>query len=372
MTENWASNLVLITGVTGHVGFRTLIHALGAGYAVRAAVRSQAKATTILTHPQIQNLDPGPRLSFVIVRDLAAPHAYDEAVQGVHYIIHIASPLMAGRDVPLSQWEAYFIRPAVRGTLGMLEAANKSGTVRRVVITSSIVALVPVSRLNGLERSERQVLPTDRAPFVPGPYKTEFAAYAASKISALQHAESWIRKNQPEFDVIHLHPSFVEGRNDLALTPRDAVKGTNALILGIALGKKLGSTASTSVHNEDVARAHVQALDPDILGNASYILSQKASWADVRAIVQRRFPDAVQKRILPNNGSADTHDVPVDTSATEMMFGFTHLGFEEQVNSVVGHYLELRTRGRLGLRTKSYDGRAGSSPCGCQRVKVNV
>ena len=45
-----SSDLVLITGVTGHVGFRVLIFALEAGYRVRAAVRNQGKADTILAH----------------------------------------------------------------------------------------------------------------------------------------------------------------------------------------------------------------------------------------------------------------------------------------------------------------------------------
>ncbi|KAH0543133.1 hypothetical protein FGG08_002559, partial [Glutinoglossum americanum] len=367
MADSWVPNLVLITGATGHLGFRTLIHALSAGYPVRAAVRSQAKANTILSHPHIQFLNPGSRLTFTIVPDLAAPCAYDEAVQDVSYIIHIASPLMAGRDVAQSQRGAYFIRPAVRGTIGMLEAARKSGTVRRVVITSSIVAIVPASRLNGLEHSDRVALPTDRVPFVPGPYKTEFAAYAASKVAALQEAEAWMARERPEFEVVYLHPSFVEGRNDLAMNTREAMKGTNAIVLGIVLGQKLGSNASASVHNEDVARVHVQALNPEIPGNTSYILNQKARWEDVKSIVQREFPDAVQKRLLPNNGSAETHEVTIDASLTEDTFGFTHLGFEEQVKSVVGHYLELRKR---GLRTRGHE--ESAKPIESHRLQVSV
>jgi nucleoside-diphosphate-sugar epimerase len=355
MAGNWAPNLVLLTGATGHVGFRTLIHALSAGYAVRAAVRSQAKASALLSHPHIQFLNPGSRLSFVIVPDLAAPSAYDKAAQDVNYIIHIASPLMAGREVPPSQYEAYFVQPAVHGTIGLLEAAKKSRAVRRVVITSSIVALTPPVQLSGLERSERPISPTDRPPFVPGPYKTELAAYAASKIAALQEAEAWIRTKNPDFDVVHLHPSFVLGRNDLAMNTRETLKGTNAIILGIVLGRKMGSNAGASVHSEDVAMAHVRALSSDIPGNASYILSQQARWGDVKDIVQREFPDAVQKRILPNSGSAETHEVAFNTSLTEETFGFSHLGFEDQVKSVVGHYLELQTRNRLDLRRRGHE-----------------
>src|ERR1700712_2312481 len=197
-------NLVLITGVTGHVGFRTLIQALQAGYYVRACVRSTSKAQSILSHPKIQCLNAGPRLTFAIVPDLACLHAYDEAVHNVRYIIHIASPLMMGTLPPGKDEHAYFIRPAVRGTIGMLKAAKKAGTVRRVVITSSLVAIVPLAQLTGAEWTDRPIQPTDRIPFVEGPYENEFAAYAASKVAALTAAENWIRIQKPVFDVVHL------------------------------------------------------------------------------------------------------------------------------------------------------------------------
>jgi len=344
--------LVLITGTTGHIGFRTLIHALSFGYSVRAAVRSSAKAKTILSHPQIRSLNPGSRLTFVIVPDLTAPNAYDEAAQDCESIIHIASPLMmADSEIPLNEQDDYFVKPAVKGTLNMLKAAKKSRTVQRVVITSSITALIPIEQLTGEEYSSRPVQATDRIPFESGPYESEFAAYAGSKVAALHAAESWMAKHQPAFDVIHLHPAFVEGRNDLVMTPREALKGTNAIILGIVLGKTFDSTAGVTVHNEDVARTHVQALDINsVPGNMSYILSQQTRWNDVRKIVRREFPEAVAKRTLPNSGSAETHKLAVDTSLTEAVFDFQHIGFEEQVKSVVGHYLELRAMQRMASR----------------------
>jgi len=339
-------NLVLITGVTGHVGFRTLIQALQAGYWVRAAVRSNTKAQTIISHPKIQALNPGLRLTFTIVPDLACLSAYDEAVIGVRYIIHIASPLMMGKLPPGKDEHAYFIRPAVRGTIGMLKAAKKCGTVRRIVITSSLVAIVPLAQLTGAEWTDRPVQPTDRVEFVEGPYETEFAAYAASKVAALSAAENWLRIQKPQFDVIHLHPSFVGGRNDIATSTREAMKGTNSIILGHALGKDFGSIASASVHNDDVARVHVQALEAWVPGNQSYILSQETNWSDVRGIVQAEFPEAVDACILSNCGQSNTHEVIIDASLTEEIFGFQHMGLYEQVQSVVGHYLELRSKRR--------------------------
>lgn len=345
-----APPIVLLTGATGHIGFRTLIRALQAGYHVRAAVRSETKAHIIKSHPLIQSIKPGPRLSFIVVPDLTSPGAYDTAARGVSYVIHIASPLMMGEEVPLNEQDQYFIQPAVRGTRNILEAAHRSQTVRRVVITSSLVALLPLPQLTGEESRVEPVRPTDRIDFEFGPYESEFAAYAASKVAALAEAECWLARTNPSFDLIHLHPSFVEGRNDLAATPREAMKGTNTLILGLALGKNFENPiAGATVHNEDVAMAHVQALDSSVPGNSSYILSQPTHWNDAIHIIQQEFPNAT----LPSSGSVETHELPIDVSATEDCFSFQHLNFVEQVKSVIGHYLELRSLGRKAPRKDS-------------------
>ncbi|KAK4159561.1 hypothetical protein QBC43DRAFT_327078 [Cladorrhinum sp. PSN259] len=368
-----SKDLVLITGATGHVGSCTLVHLLRCGYRVRAAVRSQAKASAVLARPQIQALNPGSRLTFIIVPEITAPGAYDDAVEGVSHIIHIASPLASGANqVPLDRHDAHFIQPAVRGTVNLLEAANLGGTVRRIVITSSFVALVPVAELDGTKRRDpsKPVTPNDRVPFTPGPYKSEFAAYAASKVAALQHAEAWIERERPPFDVVHLHPGFVLGRNDTATTPGQAMQGTNSVVLALLLGKRFGPYAGATVYAQDVARAHVGALDPTVLGNQSYILSQSVRWNDAVAIAKRSFPEAIKTKLLVTGGSVKTTHLPMDASLTEETFGFKFTSYEEQVRSVVDHFLELRVRNKPGIHMVS-SANARSSAKG-RDVVVNV
>ncbi len=83
--------LILATGTSGHVGYRTLIEALSKGYKVRAAVRSESKIAEIKaaksTQPYLE------QLTFVIVPNIEKDGAFDEAVKGADYIVHIASPL---------------------------------------------------------------------------------------------------------------------------------------------------------------------------------------------------------------------------------------------------------------------------------------
>lgn len=339
------NDLVLITGVTGFIGSSTLPQLLRAGYRVRATVRSESQIETVLGRPAMQALKAGARLlSFAVVPDMTARGAFDEAVRGVTHVIHIASPLASsGRAVPADQHEAHYIQPAVRGTLNMLEAADAEGSVRRVVITSSFVALVPLAELEGTRRRDgrRPVRPDDRPGLAAGPYGTDFAAYAASKAAALQQAEAWMERVRPGFDVVHLHPGFVLGRDETATTPARAMRGTNSVVMALLLGKRFGPFAGATVHVEDVARAHVAALRPAVYGNQSYILSRPARWNDAVEIAERAFPDAMQSRLLVRGGSVGTIPLPMDTSLTEATFRFRLAGFRKQVESIVGQFVEL-------------------------------
>jgi nucleoside-diphosphate-sugar epimerase len=105
-------------------------------------------------------------LECVIVPDITADGAYDEAVKGVDSIIHIASPL----PMPsVTDYKEQIIVPATRGTVGMLQSAMKAPTVKRIVITASIGSIVPGDKMktgdstiyNGMHSKEMVVAHTE-------------------------------------------------------------------------------------------------------------------------------------------------------------------------------------------------------------------
>ena len=266
-----ADIIVLITGATGYLGFKVLRTALEAGYHVRAAVRSEQKATALKSNHVLKTTPGFTNLSFVVVPDFLAPGAFDEAAKDIKYIIHVASPIVT--KLPESDdYEAHFVQPAVQGTLGVFESARKARTVTRIVVTSSAVAVLP---LLAMSQSNGNTYSADnRFPEIPPPFSDIRVAYVASKIAALNRAETWISKEKPPFDVIHIHPSFIFGRDDLATGTADFQTGTNRLPLNIALG--LESEAQPNTWNDvgDTARMHVMALDEaKVAGNQSFLAS---------------------------------------------------------------------------------------------------
>ena len=142
--------------------------------------------------------------------------------------------------------------------------------MKKVVITSSIAVL-------DIDRDEATVSATDLAP-VPDPHNAfanSFAGYSASKKIALDRTAAFLAENKPSFDVIHILPSVIIGRNELASSPADFASGTNRHPINIARGvdapnRIIGAT----VHVDDCALIHVRALDPTVVqGTGNFIAS---------------------------------------------------------------------------------------------------
>lgn len=92
--EIMSKPLVLITGATGHLGFRTLAIALENGYRARVALRRLEQVEKLKKTASLQPyLDA---VEFVQVPDITASEAYEEAIKGVDYVLHIASPIYSG------------------------------------------------------------------------------------------------------------------------------------------------------------------------------------------------------------------------------------------------------------------------------------
>ena len=337
--------LILLTGATGFIGFKTLVLALKAGYSVRCAIRDPKKEPTILSNPAITSLKLEPNiLTFTPVPDFTVPGAYTEAIRNVTHVIHVASPLPAANPTGYQTAEDTFINPAVRSALEILEAAKNSGTVRQVVITSSVTAIFPDEVWRGIVPSTQTLGAESRIPTPEGPFPNNAQAYAASKAAQFNAVEEWVRKSRPTFGLVTMHPAFVIGRSELAGTVEELWAGTNRFALDIAVGKKFDALrAGACVHVDDVARAHVLVLDKCEEGSRVFVLSSPVRWDDVVGILERNFEDAVEKGVLSTEGGQGTAVLDIRGGEAEEVLGFRYLSFEEQVKSVIGQYVELKS-----------------------------
>jgi nucleoside-diphosphate-sugar epimerase len=261
-------------------------------------------------------------------------------------VIHVASPIEEAHKEGES-YQSTLIDPAIKGTLNILEAAKKASSVKRVVITSSIVAIISWKDFTSGETTGTAFDEKSRTPLIPQPYSSTFEAYSAGKVAALNKTEKWLEQEAGSisFDVINIFPGFVRGRDELTRDAADALRGMNMVVLGPVTGLEMSYTPGASVHLRDVALAHVKCLEPKIPGNQGHILVsgglEGTRWEEALNLVARHFPNAVKLGTLSNNGKILTIPQRIDASASETVLGFEYSSFEEQVKDVVGHYLEL-------------------------------
>ncbi|KAL8757617.1 MAG: hypothetical protein Q9199_002094 [Rusavskia elegans] len=181
--------------------------------------------------------------------------------------------------------------------------------------------------------------------------KDIYAAYHTSKVLAYRATQDFLRTIKPHFTIINIMPSFVVGKHELLTTPDDIIspKTSNGVPLAPIFGEGLPfPIPGDTVHIDDVAKVHIAALEPQIDGNQAFILTaggiEGIQWNDAKQIVRKRFPNAVEKGLLPCQGSTETKVMKVDGSKAQRVFGFKYKDFEEQIVSVIGQYLEAIER----------------------------
>ena len=187
---------VLVTGGSGFIGSRTILHLLAAGHAVRTSVRRPDRAGQVRELLRQGGAEPGDRLSFAVA-DLEHDAGWAQAVAGCDYVLHLASPFPA----TLPKHEDDLIVPAREGALRVLRAARDGG-VGRVVLTSSFAAI-------GYGH------PPQAAPFDEGDWTDVDAPgvqpYAKSKTLAERAAWDFIAREGGALELAVVNPVMVFG-----------------------------------------------------------------------------------------------------------------------------------------------------------------
>jgi nucleoside-diphosphate-sugar epimerase len=128
---------VAVTGASGFIGSWVCVRLLEQGFTVRAVVRDKTNAEkTAHLVKKAQELGRGGSLSF-FSGDLSKPGDYDEAFAGADAVVHTAAVVAIEAKNPLKE----IVEPSTEGTKNMLGSVGKSGTVKRVVHTSSVAAI---------------------------------------------------------------------------------------------------------------------------------------------------------------------------------------------------------------------------------------
>ena len=276
---------IAITGAAGFLGAHVVKNLVEHGYDVHACVRDTGREDKMVYLREIAEKGPGSVRFFSCDLYDAAKGAYDNPFTGCSAVFHVAADIGSdaatyGRVSPLKQYEGI-----VDMTAAILESCRKAGTVKRIIYTSSVAAVLGPG---GPDRAEDHIFTEDD--WCGGTYETleerhtnedgemswtnEQKAYGKGKLDAERLCNDF--GEESGIDVISICPFHIMG--PLLGVPHDT---TWQHRLGVALaGEREMESHGTMKWNiidvRDIAEAQRLAVESDVATNASrYCLTAK-------------------------------------------------------------------------------------------------
>ncbi|PCH42478.1 NAD(P)-binding protein [Wolfiporia cocos MD-104 SS10] len=337
---------VLVTGANGFVAAWVVYDLLKQSYSVRATVRSENKST------HLRNVfgSYGDRLEIVVVEDITKEGAFDEAVQGVDAIEHIASPCHPGTDDPQDM-----IIPAVNGTLGILQSARAHGSnVQRVVITSSCATIAeytnPPRVFTEYDWNEKAVVEVKAKKRDAHP----ISKYRASKVLAERAAWNFVEehKGDLQWDLVVLCPSYVFGPMIHEVKSLDTMNASmngwyQWALKGLFDPTRLDIEGFNWVDVRDLANAHVLAIQKMEAAGSRVIVSQGPwDWYECIDVCRQCGVETPVKEQRPR-ATAIPHQWTYDTSKAEKILGIRFRSLRDSTNDIIQ---DLRSKGWIEVQ----------------------
>jgi len=279
---------VLVTGGTGYLASWIVKQLLDEGLEVRTTVRNLVQKDKYAHLTALAEKSKGILQFFEA--DLLKKGSFSEAMAGCELVIHTASPF---KITGIKNAQKELVEPALEGTLNVLDTVNETESVKRVVLTSSVVAIfgdaIDIQKTKNGIFTEANWNTTSSADHQPYPY---------SKTVAEKLAWSMAEK-QSRWDLVVINPGFIMGPS---LTQR--IDSTSVeIMIQMATGKfKAGAPAGdmSFVDVRDVAKAHILAgFSPQASGRHICTSADK-SFLALADVIRSDYPEfPLPKKFVP-------------------------------------------------------------------------
>ena len=258
--------IVLVTGASGYIATHLIKQLLEqARFRVRGTVRSLENEKKV---QPLRELVAEPKYPLRLIEaDLSDPKSWIGAVRRCRYVFHVASPF----PLKIPKNPDVLIKPAVEGSANVLKACADSGTVKRVVLTSSIAAIS--SGLRGNPDTPLDHVYTEK----DWSAEETCPPYERSKLKAEQAAWELVKQLEEgkQFELVTICPGTVMG----PVLTASSGSGTSASICSDILNGKTRGYADISISFIDVrevAAAHIAAIEkPEAAGNRYLLVHDK-------------------------------------------------------------------------------------------------
>ncbi|KAM3686449.1 hypothetical protein ACJW31_10G003300 [Castanea mollissima] len=265
--------VVCVTGASGYIASWLVKLLLQHGYTVKATVRDPndpKKTEHLLT------LDGAKERLHLLKADLLEEGSFDSVVDGCEGVFHTASPFYHKVTDP----QAELIDPAVKGTLNVLRSCAKVQSIKRVVLTSSMVAVA----FNGKPLAPDVVI--DETWF------SNAAVCEKSKLwymlsKTLAEEDAWKFAKENAIDMVAINPGLVIGPF-LQPTLNTSVETVLKLVNG---AERFPNITYRLVDVRDVANAHILAFENPSASGRYCLVGRVMHSSEVLKILHELFPD---------------------------------------------------------------------------------
>ncbi len=338
---------VLVTGATGYVALHVIGQLIEKSYSVIGTVRSQAKADK-LNRQFKEKYGADVDLEFAIVEDIGGTGAFDslfKTQKDIGSVLHTASPFS---DVESDDFEKGYKRPALQGTLNVLKSIRDyAPQVKKVVITSSMAAIVHLDRLsdptfvhteetwNPLEWEECQ--------------ENWQMAYIASKKLSEKAAWDFIKENKVNFTLTTVNPPLIFGPQFFDIEDSKGTLNTSAEVIQGMLATDPNDThlfdnlTNVSTDVRDIAAFHIIPLEQNgVEGHRLLPIAGRFSAQKILDLINEQFPE-LRGKIAKGDPANETSLQAVGyniNKTVELVGGYDFIPLKKQVYDSVKQILD--------------------------------
>ncbi|KAL3518021.1 hypothetical protein ACH5RR_020610 [Cinchona calisaya] len=265
--------VVCVTGGSGYIGSWLVRLLLDRGYTVRATVKDLRDEKETKHLEALEGAESRLRLFEI---DLLNYDSIAAAITGSTGVFHLASPCIIDKvDDP----ENELLAPAIKGTINVLTAAKELG-VRRVVVTSSIAAIIPSPNWPADKVKNEECWADEEY------CKTKGVWYPLSK--TLAEKAAWEFSKEKGLDIVVVNPGSVMGPilpptlNASMLMILRLLQGCTDIYEDVFMGL---------VHVKDVALAHILVYENSAATGRHLCVEAISHYGDFAAKVAELYPE---------------------------------------------------------------------------------
>jgi len=270
---------ILVTGGTGYLASWIIKLLLDEGHEVRITVRNLAHKEKFAHLTEIAVKSAGILQFFEA--DLLKSGSFSEAMKDCELVIHTASPFIIS-GVKNGQKE--LVEPALEGTRNVLDSVNKTESVKRVVLTSSVVAIY--GDAVDLAKTGKGIFTEDHWNFSSS---VDHQPYAYSKTLAEKLAWEMAGK-QSRWDLLSINPGLIMGPSLSKRTDSTSID----LMIQLTSGKfKTGVPSGKMgiVDVRDVAKSHILAGFRAAASGRHLCVAEHKDFLDVANVIRVNHPN---------------------------------------------------------------------------------